>query len=269
MNFIINNSNKNVCCLLHLSSLRRSLATKKPVTNPYETLGITRHAKQKDIKNAYYRLSKQYHPDVNQSKEAAIRFQDITNAYEQIGNEESRSRFDRDMTARVVSGGGMRRTASMMAATREPKRESVESGDDYTEFFRERQKQQNQGGKSEFFNAKKLSAMEAWKLDQEKLNNKKNSEEKFEFTAEAMNSENLNSSKPPPVQRVQLFMEHETPARVRSGMKSNDNQMESFGIVLLLAFVVFYSASKLAPDLTYKPQHYEVALKKFANSEKK
>ena len=54
-------------------------------TKYHEILGVPRHATDKDIKKAYYKLAKKYHPDANKSdKIAEKKFQEITNAYETL-----------------------------------------------------------------------------------------------------------------------------------------------------------------------------------------
>jgi DnaJ-class molecular chaperone len=69
------------------------MASKK---SPYEILGISSSASQDDIKNAYRKLAKTYHPDLNPGKkEAEVRFKEISGAYELIGTPEQRSRYDR------------------------------------------------------------------------------------------------------------------------------------------------------------------------------
>jgi molecular chaperone DnaJ len=62
----------------------------KPVTNdPYKVLGVSRDASDDEIKQAYRRLAKQYHPDRNPGdQEAAKKMQQINAAYEQIKNPE-------------------------------------------------------------------------------------------------------------------------------------------------------------------------------------
>ena len=66
------------------------------VTNPYKTLGVDPTAKQAEIKSAYRKLAKQFHPDLNPgNKNAESRFKDIAAAYDLIGNPESRAKFDR------------------------------------------------------------------------------------------------------------------------------------------------------------------------------
>ena len=59
------------------------------IDDPYKVLGVSRDASDEEIKKAYRRLAKQYHPDVNPGDEAAARkMQQITAAYEQIKNPE-------------------------------------------------------------------------------------------------------------------------------------------------------------------------------------
>ncbi len=51
---------------------------------PSEVLGIGANASPQEAKKAYYRLAKEYHPDVNKSLEAKVKFQEITAAYQQM-----------------------------------------------------------------------------------------------------------------------------------------------------------------------------------------
>lgn len=64
----------------------------------YDSLGVTRKATNNEIKNAYYKLSKVYHPDKNKgSDEAAHKFHDITAAYEVLGNIKLRKLYDKGL----------------------------------------------------------------------------------------------------------------------------------------------------------------------------
>ncbi|KAK3922379.1 DnaJ-like protein subfamily A member 3, mitochondrial [Frankliniella fusca] len=75
----------------------------------YETLGIGRHASQADIKAAFYKLSKKYHPDANVNDPTSTsKFQEIAEAYEILGNEDSRMRYDKGMGS--IPGTTARRT---------------------------------------------------------------------------------------------------------------------------------------------------------------
>ena len=54
--------------------------------SPYEILGVSPNASEKDIKSAYRKLAKQYHPDVNKDPGAEAKFKEISQAYEDITN---------------------------------------------------------------------------------------------------------------------------------------------------------------------------------------
>jgi molecular chaperone DnaJ len=61
----------------------------------YNTLGISRSASDKDIKQAYRRLARQYHPDVNPgNKSAEERFKAINEAYEVLSDPDKRKKYD-------------------------------------------------------------------------------------------------------------------------------------------------------------------------------
>lgn len=61
----------------------------------YKTLGVSRDASHDEIKKAYRKLSKQYHPDVNpNNKEAEERFKKINEAYSVVGDENKRKEYD-------------------------------------------------------------------------------------------------------------------------------------------------------------------------------
>ena len=60
----------------------------------YETLGIKRDATEAEIKSAYRKLARKYHPDVNKTKEAEEKFKDINEAYEVLGDKQKRARYD-------------------------------------------------------------------------------------------------------------------------------------------------------------------------------
>lgn len=64
-------------------------------TDYYETLGVARNADQEEIKRAYRRLARKYHPDVNKEPGAEDRFKEINRAYEVLSEPEMRARYDR------------------------------------------------------------------------------------------------------------------------------------------------------------------------------
>ena len=60
----------------------------------YGLLGLDRNASGSDIKKAYFKLAKQYHPDVNPSSEAKEKFSKISNAYETLNDDQKRRVYD-------------------------------------------------------------------------------------------------------------------------------------------------------------------------------
>ncbi|MEX0408956.1 DnaJ C-terminal domain-containing protein [Aquibium sp. LZ166] len=64
--------------------------------DPYETLGVAKSASAKDIKSAFRKLAKKYHPDQNpEDPKAKERFNAANQAYEILGDETKRAAFDR------------------------------------------------------------------------------------------------------------------------------------------------------------------------------
>ena len=60
----------------------------------YETLGVERQASQDEIKRAYRKLARKYHPDVNKEASAKGMFEKINEAYEVLGDPEKRKKYD-------------------------------------------------------------------------------------------------------------------------------------------------------------------------------
>ncbi len=61
----------------------------------YRILGVDRNASTKDIRKAYRRLARQYHPDVNPGdKQAEAKFKQINEAHEVLSDEEKRRKYD-------------------------------------------------------------------------------------------------------------------------------------------------------------------------------
>ncbi|KAG4304718.1 hypothetical protein PORY_001771 [Pneumocystis oryctolagi] len=62
--------------------------------DPYATLHISRDSTASDIKKAYFKLAKQYHPDTNKDKGAQEKFLEIQQAYEILSDPKKRSKYD-------------------------------------------------------------------------------------------------------------------------------------------------------------------------------
>lgn len=60
----------------------------------YKTLGVARSASQDEIKSAYRKLARKYHPDINKDKDAEGRFKEVGEAYEVLGDPEKRAAYD-------------------------------------------------------------------------------------------------------------------------------------------------------------------------------
>jgi curved DNA-binding protein len=84
----------------------------------YEVLGVSRDATPEQLQQAYRRLARRYHPDVNKDSEAEERFKEVSEAYEVLSDQETRKRYDRfgadfrrvpeDFDDRVAAGGRFR-----------------------------------------------------------------------------------------------------------------------------------------------------------------
>jgi molecular chaperone DnaJ len=70
----------------------------------YEVLGVSRSATEEEVKTAFRRLAKQYHPDANKEQGAEARFIEVNEAYEVLSDPQKRAAYDRYGHAGVGNG---------------------------------------------------------------------------------------------------------------------------------------------------------------------
>ncbi|KAK5968843.1 hypothetical protein GCK32_006232 [Trichostrongylus colubriformis] len=90
---------------------RRDVHSSRPLNKEdyYKTLGVKKDATAKEIKKAYFQLAKKYHPDVNKTKEAQEKFQEISEAYEVLSDDNKRQEYDTFGSSSSAAGGPGRR----------------------------------------------------------------------------------------------------------------------------------------------------------------
>ena len=74
----------------------------------YEILGVDKNASEEELKKAYRKLAKKYHPDANpdNKKEAEAKFKEVNEAYETLSNPQKRKMYDQFGTADPSQGFG-------------------------------------------------------------------------------------------------------------------------------------------------------------------
>jgi molecular chaperone DnaJ len=73
----------------------------------YETLGVAKNATQDEIKKAYRKLARQYHPDRNPGDESSeAKFKEVQTAYDVLSDPEKRKQYDAFGNGRARGGGG-------------------------------------------------------------------------------------------------------------------------------------------------------------------
>lgn len=61
----------------------------------YEVLGVGKDASQEEIKKAYRKMARQYHPDVNKAEDAETKFKEAKEAYDVLGDDQKKATYDR------------------------------------------------------------------------------------------------------------------------------------------------------------------------------
>lgn len=72
----------------------------------YEVLGVSKNATKEEIKKAYRKLSKKYHPDINKDPDAPEKFKEVKEAYEVLSDDTKRAQYDRYGHAGATQGFG-------------------------------------------------------------------------------------------------------------------------------------------------------------------
>ena len=72
----------------------------------YDVLGISKGASEDEIKKAYRKLAKQYHPDVNKAPDAEAKFKEINEAYEVLSDPQKKATYDQFGHAGMNGAGG-------------------------------------------------------------------------------------------------------------------------------------------------------------------
>lgn len=90
---------------LHTRFFHSSRSTLVP-SDPYKTLGVDKSASAGQIKKAYYKLAKQFHPDVNKEPEAEGKFHELQEAYDILSDPQKKEQWDQFGAAGFGGAGG-------------------------------------------------------------------------------------------------------------------------------------------------------------------
>ncbi len=98
----------------------------------YKILGVEPEASEKEIKTAYRKLARKYHPDVSTHKDAANKFKEIAEAYEALKNRDARAEYD-EIRKYGAQGQSFRPPPGWQAAGSSGQQYS--SNEDFSDFF--------------------------------------------------------------------------------------------------------------------------------------
>ncbi len=97
----------------------------------YKILGVSEQAEEEQIKQAYRRLAKKYHPDLNPNdSEAEEKFKNVVEAYETLGDTDKRKEYD---LKRTKTGDGRKREST--ASAKSPDKNMADFTKDMERYF--------------------------------------------------------------------------------------------------------------------------------------
>ena len=106
--------------------------------NYYEILGINFDANKDEIKKSFRNLAKKYHPDKNKDNEEAYRkFQEVSEAYEVLGSEDSKKKYDEKLASFRTKNSNEHKKKSRTSSNKDTSSKDVNLGnlDSYFESF--------------------------------------------------------------------------------------------------------------------------------------
>ena len=98
----------------------------------YKILGVEPEASEKEIKTAYRKLARKYHPDVSTQKDAGKKFKEIAEAYEALKNKDARAEYD-EIRKYGAQGQSFRPPPGWQSGGGAGQRSA--SGEDFSDFF--------------------------------------------------------------------------------------------------------------------------------------
>jgi curved DNA-binding protein len=101
----------------------------------YEVLGVKPDAKDADIKSAYRRLARKYHPDVSKESGAEEKFKSVNEAYEALKDASRRKAYDQLRAGGYRAGDEFRGPPPNWQNERQPDFGDAGGGEDYSDFF--------------------------------------------------------------------------------------------------------------------------------------
>ena len=93
----VTNKTFNKCWTWSTTQSSRTFSANTNIKDYYKVLGVKQSAEVKEIKEAFYELSKQYHPDVNQEEGGLIKFREVAEAYDVLSNPLERKAHDKSL----------------------------------------------------------------------------------------------------------------------------------------------------------------------------